>query len=190
MRAAEDKEKSRYAGRWGRMKYIFRRTRSVIRRKKTLTVSHLSEQKRRLWWLRIRLPHRGGQKRSILPWILDTGAQEWKRCIDWLIGRVIVVVDRGSGGKLATTMKRLKRWELPQRESNTNYGKKLTPLPFDPRKLYCTPVMFARFVCAFLSFVHASFLQNPKPEKPVKLSWNAPRIPEYIYILWFQDTFQ
>ena len=28
----------------------------------------------------------------------------------------------------------------------------MTPLPVDPPELFCTPIMFARFVCALLSF--------------------------------------
>ena len=37
--------------------------------------------------------------------------------------------------------------------------------------------MFARFVCVpCWVFVRASFLRNPKPENPGKLSWNAPRM--------------
>ena len=41
---------------------------------------------------------------------------------------------------------------------------------------YCTPVMFTWFVCALLSFVRMSFLQNTKPKNPGKSSRNAPRM--------------
>ena len=71
--------------------------------------------------------------------------------------------------QLAAAMYRGKRRELARRESNKNDQTKLIPLPVDPHELYCTPVMFARFVCALLS-LHSSFLRNPKPENLGKLS--------------------
>ena len=49
------------------------------------------------------------------------------------------------------------------------YNTKVTTLPVDPRKLYCTPVIFARFFCDFLSFRVCKFPENPKPDNPVKL---------------------
>ena len=59
-------------------------------------------------------------------------------------------------------MERGKRWELAQRESNKKDETKLTPLPVDPRELYCnvTPVMFARFVCA-LGFRIVRMIEMP-----------------------------
>ena len=36
--------------------------------------------------------------------------------------------------------------------------------------------MFARFVCALLSFCEHEFPENPKPENLWKLLWNSPRI--------------
>ena len=39
---------------------------------------------------------------------------------------------------------------------------KLTPPHFDPRKLCCVPVMFARFVCALLSFREHKFPAKPE----------------------------
>ena len=49
-------------------------------------------------------------------------------------------------------LEREKMWELEKIEINKMVKTKLTPLPVDPLELYCTPIMFARFVCALLSF--------------------------------------
>ena len=51
---------------------------------------------------------------------------------------------------------------------------KLTPLPVDPCELYCTPVVFARFVCALLSFHAQKFPKNTKPKNLGKLFCTAP----------------
>ena len=42
-----------------------------------------------------------------------------------------------------------------------------------PQK-YFTPVMFAHFVCALLSFCARKFPEKPETREPGKLSWNAP----------------
>ena len=51
---------------------------------------------------------------------------------------------------------------------------KLTPLPVYPQKLYFTPVMFAYFVCALLSFCGREIPGKYKTENLGKLLWNAP----------------
>ena len=44
-----------------------------------------------------------------------------------------------------------------------------------PQK-YCTPAIFARFVCALLRFLLGSFLQNTEPNNLGKLLCNVPCI--------------
>ena len=83
---------------------------------------------------------------------------------------------------LAATMEGGQRWESAQREINKNDKKKLTPLPIDPRELYCnvTPVVFAHFVYASFSFSVCKFPVKYKPKNRGEILWNAPYI---IYII-------
>ena len=71
-------------------------------------------------------------------------------------------------------MEREESWESEQRENNKKDKTILTPLSVGPCKLYRTPIMFARFVCECLSFVHESFLRKPKPDNPGEILWTAP----------------
>ena len=73
--------------------------------------------------------------------------------------------------QLAAAMERVKRWELAQIESNKKKDKiKLTPILVDPREFYCniTPIMFARFVCDFLSFCAYEFLEKYETREPME----------------------
>ena len=58
------------------------------------------------------------------------------------------------------------RWELEKIEINKNNNTKLTPLPVDTCELYCTPVMFARFVCDLLSFRARKFPEKSETQEP------------------------
>ena len=66
-------------------------------------------------------------------------------------------------------MERGKRWESAQREINKKDKTKLTPLPVDPRELYCTPVVFAYFVCSLLSFCALEFPNKSETREPRKI---------------------
>ena len=57
-------------------------------------------------------------------------------------------------------------WELAQIESNKKYNTKLTPLPVDPCKLYCMPVIIARLVCSLLSFCAREFPTKSETTEP------------------------
>ena len=46
---------------------------------------------------------------------------------------------------------------------------KLTPLPVNTYKLCCTPVMFAHFVCALLSFCAHGFPAKYDTQEPGKI---------------------
>ena len=78
--------------------------------------------------------------------------------------------------RLAAAMERGEVLELTQIEINKNDNTKFTPLPVDTCELYCTTVMFDRFVCALLSFCARKFPAKSETREPGKLSWNAPRI--------------
>ena len=68
-------------------------------------------------------------------------------------------------------MERGKRWELAQREIHKNDKTKLTPIPVDPRELYCnvTPVMFAQFFCDLLSFRVRDFPAKSETREPEEI---------------------
>ena len=71
--------------------------------------------------------------------------------------------------RMTATMEREKRWELAQIESHKKDNTKLTPIPFNPRKVYCMTITFARFVCALLSFCAHEFPAKSETREPRKI---------------------
>ena len=63
-------------------------------------------------------------------------------------------------------MEMVKRWQLSQRVSNKRVNTKLTPLPVDPCKLYCTPHNVRSLCLCLVEFLCAIFLRNLKLENP------------------------
>ena len=61
------------------------------------------------------------------------------------------------------------RWELAQRKINKKDKTTLTPLHVNPCELYCTPVMFAWFVCALFIFRARKFPAKSETGEPGKI---------------------
>ena len=51
-----------------------------------------------------------------------------------------------------------------------------------PHELYCTPVMFAGFICALLSFCACKFPAKPETQEPGKI---IKECTSYIYVIQF-----
>ena len=172
MGLAADDDCSRYLEKWVRRQKRSGRIRSGTLGRKLFTVSHLAVRQRRIWYLLLCILQRSVQQRNVPPSILDAGSQQRKRRLGWIIGRGIVAVvygiddscrppRRGSKGGSERKVKVIKRIIPSWHQSlliHANYTLMLCPL-----RLHSLSVP-----CWFL--MRTSFLQNPKPKNPKKLS--------------------
>ena len=141
-------------------------------------------------WISLPSPIKERQKKEVY-WMRDCQRRQ-QRCYTRRNGRTIKNGDsvlwrrwrqrRRQKGDLLQVLRKLNEDIIKDKT-------KLTPLLLMraknqiPQK-YCTPVMFACFVCALLSFCAHEIPENTKPENPGKLSWNTPLIPTAVRILF------
>ena len=140
-------------------------------------MSHSEEQQRRIQWVCLRLPQSSGQQGSALPGILDADIRIGGGVFTGRIRHGISASDRISSNGWRPQWRGEKGGSYQKEKlikiiTRSWYHSLLIPMNYNVRLLCSLPLSLPCWV-----FVRTSFLRNPKPKNPGKLSWNAPRIP-------------